>query len=83
MEALINDQQLFKARREYEQKEAAAKAAEAAERCTTQCRRVGIWIRELWQPSSVQLLLHVGHVLHTTAACALQACKSAGGGHST
>ena len=35
MEALINDQQLFKARREYEQKEAAAKAAEAAERCTT------------------------------------------------
>ena len=35
MEALINDQQLFKARREYEQKEAGAKAAEAAERCTT------------------------------------------------
>ncbi len=34
MEALINDQQLFKARREYEQKEAAAKATEAAERCT-------------------------------------------------
>lgn len=33
LEALINDQHLFKARREYEQREATAKAAEAAERC--------------------------------------------------
>ena len=32
-EALINDQQLFRARREYELREAAVKAAEAAERC--------------------------------------------------
>jgi hypothetical protein len=32
VEALINDQQLFRARREYEQQEAAAKAADAAER---------------------------------------------------
>lgn len=35
-EALINDQQLFRARREYEQQEAAAKATEAADRCDDQ-----------------------------------------------
>lgn len=37
-EALINDQQLFRARQEYERQEAAAKAAEAAERCAPQRR---------------------------------------------
>jgi hypothetical protein len=45
MEALINDQQLFKARREYEQKEATAKAAEAAERCAITS---GGWTVSIW-----------------------------------
>jgi hypothetical protein len=56
MEALINDQQLFKARREYEQKEATAKAAEAAERCAITSRGWIVSIRsgQFWQLSNVK-----------------------------
>ena len=70
MEALINDQQLFKARREYEQKEAAAKAAEAAERCTTiRGWTVSIWTGQWWQPNCALLLHVIPCLVNSGAVC--------------